>query len=113
MNAERVLARITERIVRSCEPQAVVLFGSFAKGQQDVHSDIDILVVGRFAESAWLRGRELRASLREFPLKIDLLLLTPAEAAQQLREPFGFLASVLGSSVTLYGSTVDLSSAQA
>ena len=103
MNAERVLTRITERIVRSCDPQAVVLFGSFAKGQQDVHSDIDILVVGRFPESPHVRGRELRESLREFPIRIDLLLMTSNELSRQMEEPFGFLASVLGTSRTLYG----------
>ena len=103
MNAERVLARITERIVRSCNPQAVVLFGSFAKGTQNVHSDLDILIIGEFPESRYVRGRELRESLRELPLRTDLLFLTPQEVSRQIKEPFGFLASALVSSVTLYG----------
>jgi predicted nucleotidyltransferase len=73
------LGVITDTVVDCCDPDAVVLFGSWAKGTADVHSDIDLLVVGPFRASPWLRDRELRDALRRFAVRFDLHLVTPAE----------------------------------
>ncbi len=53
-----------------CDPDVVALFGSWAKGTADVHSDVDLLVVGPFRASPWLRDRELRDALRDFAIRL-------------------------------------------
>ncbi|MGW0628478.1 nucleotidyltransferase domain-containing protein [Streptomyces sp. NPDC002758] len=78
---DTALGAITDTVVECCDPDAVVLFGSWAKGTADVHSDIDLLVVGPFRASPWLRDRELRDALRRFAVRFDLHLVTPAELA--------------------------------
>jgi predicted nucleotidyltransferase len=38
------LKEITEKIVRSVSPQKIVLFGSYARGEENAESDLDILI---------------------------------------------------------------------
>jgi len=40
-----VLKGITQRIVEAFQPEKIILFGSYAYGQPQFHSDIDLLVV--------------------------------------------------------------------
>lgn len=102
MKPEGVLRRITALIVQSCDPERVVLFGSYAKGQANVDSDLDILVIGDFHGSQFLRGRELHELLHQYPIRIDLHLVTSDEVTMELQSPFGFLSSVLASGLCLY-----------
>jgi predicted nucleotidyltransferase len=102
MKLERALHSITDLIVQCCDPEAILLFGSYAKGQDSPDSDLDILVIGDFRESPYLRGREIRELLRRYPIRIDLHLVTPEEMKAESRKPYGFLHSVLASSVMIY-----------
>ena len=43
--SETLLAEIVRRIVERAQPLRIVLFGSAARGQMGVHSDLDLLVV--------------------------------------------------------------------
>jgi predicted nucleotidyltransferase len=99
-----VLRRITELIVRSVDPELVLLFGSAAKGLDGPDSDLDLLVVGNFAGPRHRRGRELRGLLDRYPVRIDLHLLTPAEVAAGRRDPRSWLATLHGHAQTLYRS---------
>jgi predicted nucleotidyltransferase len=102
MKLERALRSITALIVQCCDPEAVLLFGSFAKGQDNLESDLDILVVGDFRESPYLRGHEVRQLLWRYPIRIDLHLVTPEEVAAESRKPYGFLSSALAGSRIMY-----------
>jgi predicted nucleotidyltransferase len=102
MKQERALRSITELIVRCCDPETVLLFGSYARGQENRDSDLDILVIGDFRESPYLRGHEVRELLRRYAIRIDLHLVTPEEVAAACHEPHGFLNSALASGQILY-----------
>ena len=102
MKPDQALRSITALIVQGCDPEAVLLFGSYAKGQNNLDSDLDFLVIGNFPESRHLRGHEVQELMRRYPIRIDLHLVTPEEVAIESRKPYGFLSSVLASSVTLY-----------
>jgi len=67
----RRLDRYVGRLVERLEPQAVVLFGSFARGDVHEASDLDLLVVADFPEPFLERiGRLLElASDLELPLE--------------------------------------------
>jgi predicted nucleotidyltransferase len=101
MKLEGVLRKITGLIVRACDPETIVLFGSYAKGQQNADSDLDILVIGDFGHS-FLQCQELKGLLHYCMVPIDIHIVTPEEAATGLRKPYGFLDSVLKSGVILY-----------
>jgi uncharacterized protein len=99
---ERALRSITALIVQCCDPEAVLLFGSYAKGQDNPDSDLDFLVIGDFRGSPYLRGLEVRELLRRYPIRIDLHFVTPEEVAGESRKPHGFLSSVLASGRIMY-----------
>jgi uncharacterized protein len=99
---EKALRSITALIVRCCDPEAVLLFGSYAKELDNPDSDLDLLVIGDFRGSPYLRGHEVRELLRRYPIRVDLHLVTPEEVADEARKPYGFLSSVLASSRIMY-----------
>jgi predicted nucleotidyltransferase len=102
MKLERALRNITDLIIHTCDPEIILLFGSYAKEQDNLDSDLDILVIGYFRESPYLRGRELREQLRRYPIHIDMLFYTPEEATFESLKPFGFISSILRSGLILY-----------
>ena len=89
-------------VLEHCDPDEIVLFGSRAKGTADLHSDIDLLVLGPFTTSPWVRGRELREALREIPVDVDLHLLTPAEYASGRSRDHGYLRTSATTARCLY-----------
>jgi uncharacterized protein len=93
---------MTSLIVRCCDPDEVVLFGSHAKGTARSDSDIDLLVIGPFAQSRYLRARELKELLYHVPMGVDLHLYTPAEIANELANPLSFIVTVRWNCVVLY-----------
>jgi predicted nucleotidyltransferase len=100
--AEPVLAVVVESILGHCDPDEILLFGSWAKGLANPHSDVDILVVGPFTASPWIRDRELREALQEIPIEIDLHLLTPDEYAAGQARPHSYLKTLGETSRRLY-----------
>lgn len=102
MKLEGLLRRVTSLIVSACDPEKVVLFGSYAKGQQDADSDVDILVIDDFQGSRFLLDQELKQLLHGCPVHIDLHVATSLEVDTESTKPFGFLSSVLSSGVVLY-----------
>ena len=97
-----MLRRITALLLSACEPDHIILFGSYAKAQQNIDSDLDLLVIGDFRGPAFLLERELRQVLHGLPIHIDLHVATPQEVAAESSKPFGFLGSILAGGVTLY-----------
>lgn len=102
MKLDRVLGGLTALIVRTCDPERIILFGSCTKGLATIDSDLDILVIGDFNGSPLLRGLELRQLLTGYPIRVDLHLVTPREVDTESSKPFGFLTSVLAGGEDLY-----------
>lgn len=102
MTVDTLLRRITGLIVQCCNPEEVLLFGSYAKGLATLDSDIDILVIADFAESPHLRRYEVHQLLSRYPIRIDLHLLTPRELAEAEEAPWSFPGCLSGSCVRLY-----------
>ena len=71
------------RIAAACQPQAIVAFGSRARGQARPDSDLDLLVLLRAptADAGVLR-RRLRALLADLPLSKDILVSDPETYAR-------------------------------
>jgi len=63
--ARRVAQRYTTEVVKSLDPERVVLFGSFLNGTPHQYSDIDIAVVFNDFQGDWLYTGYLLQHLRE------------------------------------------------
>jgi predicted nucleotidyltransferase len=64
---------------------AVYLFGSWARGDADAHSDIDLIIVAPSARPFVERFRDY-PELLQVPVGIDLLIYTPEEFARERRQ---------------------------
>jgi len=60
------------------QPQQILLFGSWARNQQDSCSDVDIIVVYETQKRFLDRLQELYVSW-DLPLAVDILAYTPEE----------------------------------
>lgn len=78
-----LLEQMVQVIVREANPEAVILFGSRARGDAQPDSDVDFLVVERepFSPQRSRRAEFFRISmaLRHFPCSKDILLYSKEE----------------------------------
>lgn len=77
-----LLHQIVDRIVVTCDPERIVLFGSRARGTSRPDSDIDLLVIVKEAtEPEWRRSGPIDDSLRDLRIPVDkqVIVRTPAE----------------------------------
>jgi predicted nucleotidyltransferase len=96
------IKELTNRIVIQYHPDKIVLFGSYAEGTQQVDSDLDILIVKDTNQPLHQRGFELRMSLIDLAIPIDLLIYTNSEFMKEKANPNSFLHTALKKSEILY-----------
>ena len=93
---------VARLIVERFDPEQVILFGSHARGQAGVHSDVDLLVVMRgVAEGG--RGNPVRRAIAErFVLPVDVIIRSPEAIAQQRHDPYSLIHKALEEGEVLY-----------
>ncbi|MEO5372001.1 MAG: nucleotidyltransferase domain-containing protein [Magnetococcus sp. DMHC-1] len=72
-------------IVDAVQPEQIILFGSMARGDATVESDIDLLVVERegFAtRSRWQELQTIRKAIKRFRISKDILVYSQDEVRQ-------------------------------
>jgi len=93
-----------EGIIREFHPEKVILFGSYAYGQPDADSDVDLLVIMPFAGKAPRIAAAMMARLRPgFP--VDILVRDPETLSQRLSLGDPFLHEVMGRGCVLYAAS--------
>jgi len=80
------------------EPQYVILFGSYARGDFNGFSDVDMIVVDHNRDQANL----LACSIQEQGLADDVLTLNSVEWNQKKKSDSFFWKSILKESICLY-----------
>jgi predicted nucleotidyltransferase len=74
-----ILNTVRDRLIEKFQPQKIVIFGSVARGQNDNHSDLDILVICPVVGSRRQLMVQMNRSLGGLELARDILILTPEE----------------------------------
>lgn len=98
------LSEITRGIVAACNPEKVVLFGSYAYGKPDLHSDVDVLVItNRYREKSVFQRAYLVARVARPPrIALDILVRTPQEVASRLKMGDPFFREIMTNGKVLY-----------
>jgi predicted nucleotidyltransferase len=97
---------VAKKIGEQTKAQAVVLFGSHARSQAGMHSDVDLLVIAESDLPRHKRSRQLHLMFKPYPFPMDILVYTPREVETEREFEFSFIARVLREGKRLYGQTV-------
>jgi len=95
------LEEYCREIARELNPQAVILFGSFATGDINEGSDIDIMVVADF-QVGFLDRIKLLLDLNRFNLPIEPIGYTGEELEHMKRKGNPFITEVLTTGKIIY-----------
>ena len=96
---------IVNNLVNSLNPEQIILFGSYAYGEPNEDSDLDLLIVTKASE---LKGYQLAQkaykSLNSLCLMIpiDLLVATQAEVASKSTVPSSLISRAVHQGKILY-----------
>jgi len=85
------------------DPDKIILFGSYAKGDWDEESDIDIIVVYRTEKKFMDRLEELYMKWN-LPKALDILAYTPDEFSEMMKDNF-FIKRVVKEGILIYERT--------
>jgi predicted nucleotidyltransferase len=88
--------------LRAAGAERAVVFGSWARGTADGFSDLDLAVVLATDLPRLERARALSGLLDALPLGVDLLVYTPEEFAEGLRDRYGVFDAIAREGVTIY-----------
>jgi predicted nucleotidyltransferase len=100
----RRLGVYVERLAERVQPQAVVLFGSFAKGDVHEGSDLDLLVVADFREPFLERIGRLLELGADLGLPLEPVGYRPEEVEAMWGQGNRFLEETVRTGRLLYGS---------
>ena len=89
-----LLDHIVATIVERFDPERIVLFGSYARGDHGPDSDIDLFIEMESDKRSPERAIEISAAFGLHPWSMDLVVYTPEEVAR-LRNVTGTLLSVI------------------
>ena len=105
MNQEiyKRLKRISERLKKDYEAEEVILFGSYARDEATVDSDVDLFIVAPTKERFYERMATVLGLVRDLykGLSLSPIVLTPDEVKQRLKRGDQFVQEILESGVTL------------
>ena len=81
MISKEVILQATKRLAEQFHPERIILFGSYARGTADEHSDVDFLVITEKAirENRLHMMTEMDQALGGLGIARDIVVLTPGE----------------------------------
>ncbi|SRR6266496_3308064 len=91
-----------QKIVQELNPEKIVLFGSYAYGIPNPHSDVDLLIIMKTKASLKDRSWAVSRLLLPRPFPVDILVKTPEEVKKGLETGDFFLKEILTRGKVLY-----------
>lgn len=95
------LQEAVKLLTRRFQPEKVILFGSWAYGNPNQDSDVDLCVIKNTPDTRSL-AREIDSSLFPRPFPIDLLVMTPEQVNNRLAINDYFVAEIIRKGKLLY-----------
>jgi predicted nucleotidyltransferase len=96
------ISNVINRIAANINPDKIYLFGSYANGQANDDSDIDLLVVKDTSEPKYKRSIELQRLLIGSKLPVDILVYTNEEFEKEKSVKYSFVNSAIKGAKLMY-----------
>jgi uncharacterized protein len=91
----------SQQIVEKFQPERIILFGSYAYGQPNEDSDVDLLVILPFEEMPVQTAVAIRQQIKP-PFSLDLIARTPEQIQQRLKMGDFFIQDIISKGPILY-----------
>ena len=79
------IQRMVDTIVERFDPERVILFGSYARGDATPDSDVDLLVVKDTDHDLLDLAADIATAVWRVPVAKDILVRTPAQVGRSRR----------------------------
>lgn len=99
---EDKIRQAAQKIAEAVQPEKIILFGSFAYGQPDPDSDVDLLVIMESERSVHARSVQVSEILYPRPFPVDIIVRTPAEVAERIALGDSFFREIMTKGKVLY-----------
>jgi len=96
------IREVAAALGKAARARRVVLFGSHASGHVRPDSDVDFLVIADSHLPRHKRSRDLYALIHPYPFPMDILVYTPREVENELKDPDSFVSTVLAQGREVY-----------
>ncbi|MBI4311249.1 MAG: nucleotidyltransferase domain-containing protein [Chloroflexi bacterium] len=101
LSLDEIKATVAATLAGSIARKAV-LFGSYARGDADEYSDIDLIIVADTERKFVTRFEDFWPLLNAIHKHVDLLVYTPAELAELVAQDRAFITDALAEGVVVY-----------
>lgn len=99
---DNLMSEIVRRIVAAARPEKVILFGSRARGDARLDSDIDLLVVADDPQPRSLRASAIYGVLSDILIPMDIIVYRPEEIEEWRNVPQAFVTTAVREGSILY-----------
>ncbi|MCC3408434.1 MAG: nucleotidyltransferase domain-containing protein [Microcoleus sp. PH2017_10_PVI_O_A] len=99
----REIMQLSQAIVNEFQPKKIILFGSYAYGNPQDDSDVDLLVILPYEGSSFRKAWEILNKLQP-KFAIDLLVRSPVEVEQRLGWNDFFMREIIEKGKVIYES---------
>lgn len=99
---EATKGKIINRLIGISQPEKIILFGSYSRGDQKKDSDIDLFIIQNTELSPYKRAGAYRKALLDMGLSFDIVVKTPEEVQEWQNVKNSFIHTVLSEGSVIY-----------
>lgn len=101
-----IITEITQRIVNEVNPEEIILFGSYAWGNPDKYSDLDLCVIvpdniPQFDRIEW--GVRILNAVNDLMIDVDIVIKTRSDVETFKTVPASLTKKIIEQGKLLYG----------
>ncbi len=99
----KVIEKIKSYIIHIADPVQIILFGSMASETNNIHSDIDLLVVtkSKILNSSYL-ANQIKSFIREAAFSADVIVIDQRYRDVARKESTTFIGNIIRTGKILY-----------
>ena len=97
-----LMDEIVRRIVKTIDPEKIILFGSRAQRDAWPESDIDLLVIAESTQPRYRRAAPLYGILSDILVPMDILVYSPDEVQEWSEVRQAFVTTAIREGMMLY-----------